>query len=376
MSPEQRRRRCANAARATLACAATALVAAIAAAEPAAVAAVPRGEPGSRLGNSGSSTEYWDLLATLDSGHRVIARFSITNEGPGRNTAYALGHVIGPDGVAHRFQNGREEGRWTLRDDGHQLEIGSSELYLRGPERRLWIRREKMGVVLDLRFSPPALGRAQDPGIPGYFVDLLHAATPVQGTLHLLQEMPAPIAVHGVIACTHTWMDRSEPELALRRIDFFALQPDPAAPSIYLSSVSTPRGGRAQRIVVEAQGRVIVDQPRLSLDAGPPIALQRRAGYTIPSRLDFDAPGLRGSLQMSRLLLEDDPMGVIPQPFRWLMSLKSQPHRIWIESPFEVRVPGAQSASQETLRGTGVAAFNFLNPLDAEPEPGGGSEAP
>ncbi len=326
-------------------------------------AARPRGEPGSRLGSAGASTEYWDLLAQLDSGHRVFARFSITNEGPGEQTAYALGHVVDPKGNAFRFQNGRKEGHWTLHDGGHHLEIGSSELFLRGPERRLFIEKPKKGVVLDLRFTPPPLGRPQDPGLRGYFVDLLHAATPVQGTLQLTQEMSAPIAVRGTIACAHTWMEASEPELSVRRIDFYSLPPDPAAPAIYLSAISTPSGAHAQRVFVERSGEVLVDEAGSELALGPPAGFALRPGYGIPSSLEVRAPGLSGRIRLSRPLLEDDPMGVIPQPFRWLMSLQSRPHRVWIESPFEVRVPGARQASQQSLRGVGVTALNFLNPL-------------
>jgi hypothetical protein len=69
---------------------------------------------------------------------------------------------------------------------------------------------------------------------------------------------------------------------------------------------------------------------------------------------------------MDRLLLENDPMGIIPQPFRWLMSLKSRPHRVWIDTPFEVRVATAPVGTPLLLEGTGVAAYNFLNPLPAD----------
>jgi hypothetical protein len=328
----------------------------------------PRGEPGSRLGASGTSTEYWDLVASLDSGHRVFARFSITNEGPGKRTAYALGHVVTPKGVAYQFQNGRKEGEWELRDDGHTLDIGSSELYLSGPERRLWIRREKLGVVLDLHFTPPALGSPQDPGLPGYSVDLLHAATPVEGSLQLLKEMREPIPVRGVIASTHTWMEHSETEFAVRRVDFFSLPLDPAQDAVYLSSVTTPKGARAQRLAIESRGRVRQEAVRVEVGFGPASGLAKRPGYGIPSRIDFSASGIGGNLTMKRLLLENDPMGVIPQPFRWLMSLESQPHRVWIEAPFEVRVARAPEGKPQVLRGTGVAAFNFLKPLPAEVE--------
>ena len=61
-----------------------------------------RGDGAWRLPSGESASEYFDLLVRLDSGHRVFARFLVTNEGPGGGSAAAFGHVIRPDGTVLR----------------------------------------------------------------------------------------------------------------------------------------------------------------------------------------------------------------------------------------------------------------------------------
>jgi hypothetical protein len=318
-----------------------------------------RGDPASRLLRAEAETEYWDFTVQLDTGHRVFSRFAITNEGPGDETAYAIGHVITPDGAAFPFQNGRRKGHWSSSPDGLRLEIGGSKLELGEPVRRLDVARKKLGVVLDLRFTPPARGRPQDLGLRSYWVDLLHAAAPVEGTLWLTG-MSEPLPVRGQVAATHTWMAAPEVELALRRIEFFSLEP---GSSVYLSAVETPEGFGAQRLLVERDGTLLYETDRLELVPADRPGAETRPGYPVPGALRLRAPGLEGELELGSLLLENDPMGVIPQPFRLFFSLRAKPHRVWLGSRFGVRLRRGSDDSMLELSGLGVTTVTFTNPL-------------
>ena len=89
-------------------------VAALALAAAAPDPAAKRVDPAARLASQGSASEYWDLVARLDSNHSVFARFMITNQGPGTRTALAVGHLVQPDGTVVPFHNGRRWGRWKI----------------------------------------------------------------------------------------------------------------------------------------------------------------------------------------------------------------------------------------------------------------------
>jgi hypothetical protein len=102
----------------------------------------PRGDPRSRIPDAENASEYWDLAAQFESGHALVARFMITHEGPGQNTAIAYGHFIEPDGTIRPWTNGRREGNWDLKSEGRVIDIGSSELYLTGPPYRLRVHKK------------------------------------------------------------------------------------------------------------------------------------------------------------------------------------------------------------------------------------------
>jgi len=318
-----------------------------------------RGDPASRLLRAEAETEYWDFTIELDSGHRVFSRFAITNDGPGEETAYAIGHVVTPEGALFPFQNGRRKGRWSISPNGLRVEIGSSLLVLADPVRRLEVDRNKMGVIFDLRFSPPPRGRAQDLGLGSYWIDLLHAAAPVEGTLWLAG-MAEPSPVRGRVAATHTWMAAPEMDLALRRIEFFSLRSEA---SLYLSEVLTPQGRRLQRLLLEQNGALVYETDRLELLPADGPGPETSSGYPVPRAFQLRAPNLEGELELGKLLLEHDPMGVIPQPFRLFFSLRTKPRRVWLGSRFGVRLrPGLDDSVLE-LSGSGVTTVTFTNPL-------------
>ena len=69
-----------------------------------------------RMGKAEFASEYWDLMARFESGHRLVARFLVTNEGPGEHTAVAVGHVVFPDGSSVDFRNGRGRAGWRRHE--------------------------------------------------------------------------------------------------------------------------------------------------------------------------------------------------------------------------------------------------------------------
>ena len=323
----------------------------------------PEASPAARLSAADSASEYWDLTALFDSGHRFFARFSITNEGPGSETAFAIGHVILPDGRAVPFKNGRRKGRWSLSEDGLHIKVGSSELDQRSSERHVEV--DKSRVQIDLRFTPDATrARRLDTGRARYQTNLLHSAAPVEGSLWV-RGMDAAVQVRGRLGATHTWMEESEPELALRRIEFFSLGPHA---SLYLTDFTAPGGERWRWLVLEREGRPPLATPefQLALDGKPVPGGAESARYPVPRTLRIRSEALEGEIRLADVLLRHDPLGVIPQPFRWILRLKMRPRRVWIESPFEVRLTAGSDDSSYQLTGSGITSFTFLNPLGPE----------
>ena len=75
---------------------------------------------------------------------------------------------------------------------------------------------------------------------------LIDLAALIEGSIWIRDKgMAEPLAVRGRASLTHTWMNASEPEVALRRIDFASLDADTA---IYLVDLETPGGKRTYEI--------------------------------------------------------------------------------------------------------------------------------
>jgi hypothetical protein len=317
----------------------------------------------SRIAAGDSSSEYWDLAASFDSGHRLLARFLITNEGPGDRTAVAVGHLIHPDGEITPFRNGRRQGRWTLSQDGLHIRIGSSSLDQRGPVQRFEVDNDKRGVKLRLDFRSNGLvSRPEVAKPPGYRFDLLDAAAPVEASLWV-RGMDAPVRALGRVAVTHTWMEAGEAELVLRRVEFFSLAGE--AP-LYLSEVTTPTGERWRWLVVERDARPLHRSERFELDWLADTAEGSAGDYPVPGGLRIRAAGVVGEIRLGPARVRYDPLDDLPQPFRFLLSLTSRPQRVWANSPFEVSVRDRLlEHPQLRVQGSGITAVTYLNPLPA-----------
>lgn len=318
-------------------------------------------EPGARLPSGSHASEYWDLAAHFVSGHRVYARFLITNEGPGERNGVAIGHVITPEGVAVEFRNGRLEDRWTLGRDGRRLEIGSSLLDLSASTRQLQITKKRKGVRLLLDWASDASGiRMPRPDGSPYHLDLLNLGTPVAGSLWV-RGMEAAIEVQGRIALTHTWIEKSENEVALRRIDVVTLDGDT---TLFLSDLTAPDGARWQSVVLAApSGSVAVAHS----DAPPPLGPATSGDdYPIPAHIPVALPLANGSITLGESLLRLDPLDALPLAVKMVYSFGARPHRIWVDARVDLARGRAAEAAALPLGKIGVAALTFLDSLPSD----------
>jgi hypothetical protein len=327
--------------------------------------------PAARLPSGGSAWEYWEITALLDSGHRVACRFLVTNAGPGDRNGVAIGRVIAPDGRVKEFHNGRRSHRWTLSDDRRRLDVGSSHLDLHGPVQRLWI--DKRRVKIDLRYTvageafspagvaPPdyhldvvAVGVAP----PDYHLDVVAVSAPIEGSLWL-EGMDAPLPVRGRAALTHSWSKRPEVDLMLRRIEFFGLRDEDA---LYLIDFTTPAGSRS-RWLGQSRGsdlRFATSEFALHLDGAA--ADRENTPYWVPGSLVLEGEQIGGRIRIERTLVEAHPLSALPGPIRFLFSLSMRPWRVWMDSPFEVRLPVDLDRERGgPLRGSGMVTVSFLD---------------
>jgi hypothetical protein len=318
-------------------------------------------EPGARLPGGSAASEYWDLAAHFVSGHRVYARFLITNEGPGERNGVAIGHVITPDGAAVEFRNGRREDRWRLEEQGRRLDIGSSVLDLSSSTRKLLITKKRKGVHLLLDWASDASGtRMPRPEGSAYHLDLLNLGTPVAGSLWV-RGMEAAVEVQGRVALTHTWIEQKESLFALRRVDVVTLDGDT---TFFLSDLTSPDGTRWQSAAVAEPSRSVVVA---HADAPAPLGQAISGnGYPIPGDVPVAMRMLSGSITLGEPVLRLDPLDALPLAVRMVYSLRARPHRVWVDARVDLTLERAAEGTALSLGGAGVAALTFLDSLPSE----------
>jgi hypothetical protein len=317
-----------------------------------------RGHPASRLAGTDGASEYWDLVALFRSNHKLFARFMITNEGPGKNTGIAYGHFVEPDGTTWSWSNGRREGNWKLLRNGRRLEVGSSELDMSVQPYTLRVHKKKKGVDIDLQFTPdgPAVWDAAE-NADRPFVDLLAKFAPMEGSVWF-RGMPERVELSGRVGLTHTWMDRSESELSLRRVDFFSLTGEPV---LYFRDFEAPDGTRSRWLVIARDGETLYQSNDFELTTSGRSSAQNDSEYPVPAALQIRGPAVNGEIRLGAGLVHHDPMEDIPQPFRFLLSLKMRPHRVWTDASFAVTL--RTGPDRVRIRGSGIATVTFLNPI-------------
>ena len=329
------------------------------------------GSAAARLGTKDASSEYWDVTAVFSSGHRIFARFSISNEGPGDHTGYALGQIVFPDGRVVPFQNGRTESGWTLSPDRLRMEIGSSVLDLHPAASHFEVDKSRLGIKFFLDYQTGDALRSWSSAPAGYHFDLVTLAAPIRGTIWVRDVGGEPVPVTGTVSVTHAWMDVTESDLIRRRIESHLLADGARAFAVDV----TPTRGEGRRWLVlrrgsdrgasgasGSPGEGWWETDRFSLDTvGRHEASQD--DYPIPQALVLSGPAARGRIELGRHLLDHDPLSLAPRPFRWLLSFRTRPRQVWLEST--ASLTATPDDGPVTLQAEGPTSFFFLNPLPA-----------
>jgi hypothetical protein len=199
-------------------------------------------------------------------------------------------------------------------------------------------------------------------------VDLLAIAAPIEGSVWF-RGMPAPVELSGRVGLTHTWMDQSEPDVTLRRIDFFSLRGEPA---LYLRAFEPPDGASSHWLTIAGDGKTLYQSNDFELSMNGRSSAESDPEYPVPATLQLRGRELEGEIHIGAGLVHHDPMEDIPQPFRFLLSFKMRPQRVWTESSFEVTL----KSGPVKIRGPGIVAITFLHPIPSDksrtspPQPG------
>jgi len=343
-------------------------------------------------------SEYWDLTVELENDYRVMARFLVTNQGPGKQNGTAVGHVISPDGSTIKFRNGRLQSGWTLSEDGLDLDIGKSHLDMHLP--RYQLRVNKRASRIRIAFAPNTLHPLPKKlGGPNYRIDLLALGARVSGSIQL-ESMAEAIHVEGWATLTHTVAKRSETDLMRRRIEVFSqrgprplyaiqlldpggtnssflawLEPgcDPA-----FDSELFPRGNKASDPAclrtLRTTNHVELIPEKFSDEKKK---RSKKASYRVPNVLSispkeqFDPKSagvatekeldISGIVTLGKRLLAYEPLDDLPGALRFLAGLSTKPRRVWSPARFAVTLPPAPDTTTLTIQGQGVATVSFTN---------------
>ena len=300
--------------------------------------------------------EYWDVTTWLDSGHRVLIRFLVTNQGPGVRTAAAVGHVVHPDGAIAPFKWGRLDGAWTLAADGRRLEIGKADLDITVPHAVVDVDANKQGVKLHLEIAHVGDVVALRP-LPGeYSVDVAMPAR-VIGRVWT-RGMEAPRDVRGTGIVTHACMERPEGELLRERIEAAAAGDDG---SMYLTMVTAGDGRRDGTMIASLRDGAefaLFHNVTVSFDGALPVGGDLR--YPVAARWKVRGAGLDARVAVRRELLRWNPLEILPEPFAALLALWGRPQRVWTDADVTLTVD--DELSPFDARMTGIATASFARP--------------
>lgn len=326
-------------ARARLAVVTWCLVSALTATQPAVAKEAP--SFAARLSSADEAMEYWDVTAWFDGGERVFARVLVTNQGPGRRTAAAIGHVIVGDGDVRPFQWGRREGAWAFDADGRRLEIGKATLDLSGGTAVLAVKSTKRRVDLRLTIEDAFAESTSRDLLESYSIA---AMAPAAARAEL-----AGRTLTGWGAVTHTWMERPEEELLRRRDDLYARDGDT---TFYVSVLTLADGGQEQNFVLDFNGSGIAGGGTASVDFSGSLA-GSDPNYPVHSTWIGSLAEAHWEARLERERLHMNPLDILPQPFRFLLSLGGRPQRAWSDA----RVKVERGKRNAELRGVAVSTF-------------------
>jgi hypothetical protein len=320
------------------------------------------GDLAARLSSKPEASELWNLTAHFDGGYRLFTWFFITNEGPGKRNAAAIWYLVHPNGRVAEFRNGRQEGRWKLSPDRRQIAVASSSLDLRGPLCRVAIDSTSQRAKINLQFPcelPPRFA-ASLPSTSTLRTDTLQIATPIDGTIWD-DGLPAPVAVRGTAALTRAWMDESLPRIVQRRIEFFADQPEM---SFYMTDILAPSGNDRRWLALQ-RGGTVYESSDFELTLGPSVLSTSDRNYPIPARVLVRDGRMSLDVYPQRLLVRTNPLAEVPQPCRFIYSLKLKPLWVWVDASFHLQLRSGATGTTppRSVEGRGILAVTFVNPL-------------
>lgn len=319
---------------------------------PSAVEAVEsrRVDPAARLPKSDGGGEAWDVAAQFEDGARFFLRLWITNEGPGDRTGVVTGYLVRPDGSLHDVKYGREKGDWVLAGGGRYLEIASGVLDLRPPTGRVEVDSNKYGRKIYLRFPMPAEPTGPC-GSDGF--EVVRLGSEVDG-LYWVKGMQEPQAARGILSVTHHWSETSEIDAVARRMEFAGRAGDVDVMAI---SSRSPSGAELNCVAAVRDGKILHEARGATATLAPPAA-GGDGKYPLPSAIAFAGTGIHLHVTPGRELVRANPLDFVPQPFRALLSMRSQPRRISTDTTFRLRLDGGKEA-----QGKGVATVTYTNPF-------------
>jgi hypothetical protein len=306
------------------------------------------------------ASEHWEFTAQFDSGHLLFVEFIVTNIGLGDRNAAVFGHIVPPEGNPRRFSNGRTEKHWQLSSDRLRLEVGASLLDMHAPSYKIQVT--KRSVRLALQMTPdarPLWSPTFAP--PGYALDLLTLAAPIEGTLWV-KGMREPLRVRGTVTATHSWTDAAGSSLVLRRVEIFCLREKNPA---YGIDVTAPDGARKRWIVVKRPDQPEYTSERFDVSFTGELKGRRDRGYAVPSVVRLKSAELEGQVRLQSRILQADPFIDLPRAFRYLVSLALdlRPRRLWAHSQIELSWQNSSATAPLQERSDGITAVTFLNPL-------------
>ena len=313
-----------------------------------------------RLSDAPAAMEYWDLTGQFRSGHRLFARFLITNEGPGSHTGAAVGHLILPTGAITPLKWGRTRDDWTISPDGLRLKIGKAVLDLSTAATVFDVDSDKQGIKIHVEFTRTGAPIAADPDPGTYRVEIV-TPVPAHGTVWM-RDMATPVPVDGTMALTHSWMERSEAEIVRQRSEVLAATEDGG---LYFSDVAFVDGRRRSSLIVTRAGRVVYRVEDLPVAFTGAATGSGDARYPVADTWESRTADVQFVARLQREWLRWNPLDIIPAPFRWVLALKAQPQRVWADAAVALAVAAQPDRPALTARGTGVAVVTFQQPVKA-----------
>lgn len=275
------------------------------------------------LSEAGEAGEYWDVTAVFESGHRFFSRFLVTNLGPGEQTAVGVGHVVFRDGKVSTFKYGKRAGEWTLADDRRRIKIGKATLKLFDGPCQVKVKSQKRALGIFLDFHPEQIGHwriARDHEVA------VALPVPVSGTV-LVPPMQEPLSVRGWIAVTHVVQAVAEDRLVRRRVEVIARDGEW---SVYATEVRDA-GGSSHRWLLEGRGGTVRERTDVEYAEDFRLADAGRKNR-LPRSIRLRDSDQEYALTPRREWLRWDPLDIIPQPFRLVMSLRARPQLVWAEA--------------------------------------------